>query len=1001
MQNKGLIRLFAILFGLVSIYQLSFTFVANKIEGDAKAYASKSVGSNSENYQQLIDLKEREYLDSLGNEKVFNLVFTDYTFNEVKDRELNKGLDLKGGINVILQISVKDIIKGLSNYSKDPVFNEALALATAKQKQSQDAYIESFFEAFDEVNAKNGNKTKLASPDIFANKSLSGSINFDTPENEVKNIIRRKVDESVLSAFEVLRKRIDKFGVTQPNIQRLGNTGRILIELPGAKDVERVKKLLQSTAQLEFWETYKVDELATFLAQANEYLKTTVATTAVPDEKPAATGIDSLLVDVKKDSLDQAASVNPLFDLFVREQSKVYNGGPIIATVATKDTAVFNQYLNRPQVRALLQGEQKFVRFAWSKQEGLSEMVDLYALKSNRENIPQLSGSVIVEAQQSYDQIGKPSVTMQMDGTGSKIWEKMTGKASQENSNIAIVLDNIVYSAPGVSRGAIQGGRSEISGNFTLNEAIDLANVLRAGKLPASADIIQSEIVGPSLGQEAIDSGISSFVIAFLIVLLWMVFYYGYAGLFANVALLFNLVVIFGVLTSLGAVLTLPGIAGIVLTIGMSVDANVIIYERAKEELFAGKNLKEAIRHAFSWKGAMSSIFDANITTALTALILFVFGTGPIKGFATTLLIGIATSLFSAIFISRLFIEWFLNKGKQLDFSTKITKNWFTNLKFDFLSKRKIDYVFSGSMIVVALISLFSIGLNWGVDFVGGRTYQVRFEKSVNPTEIQTAATSEFGSIEVKTFGSDNQLKITTKYKVDEEGTEIDNEIQEKLFKVLQPYMPNGITLEEFTNISETKTVGIMKTFKVTPSIADDIQQNSVWALLGSLLVVFIYLLVRFEKWQFSFGAVLAVFHDALVVLGVFSLFYKFLPFNMEIDQAFIAALLTVIGYSLNDTVIVFDRVREYLSEGSTKKFDTLVNEALNSTLSRTINTSATTIVVILAIFIFGGDSIRGFMFAILIGIFVGTYSSLFIATPLMVDTINKEEAKKALKGKN
>ena len=1001
MQNKGLIRLFAILFGLVSIYQLSFTFVANKIENKAKDYAAKNVDSNSIDYQQILDLKEREYLDSLGNEKVFNLGFTDFTYNEVKDRELNKGLDLKGGINVILQISVKDILKGLANNTKDPVFNEALALASAKQKQSQDAYVESFFIAFDEINAKNGNKTKLSSPDIFANKSLSGSINFDTPENEVKNVIRRKVDESVLSAFEVLRKRIDKFGVTQPNIQRLGNTGRILVELPGAKDVNRVKKLLQSTAQLEFWETYKVDELAGFLSQTNEYLKTTIVKRETPKETPAATGIDSLLVDVKKDSLDQAASNNPLFDLFVREQSKVYNGGPIIATVATKDTAVFNQYLNNPQVRGLLQGDQKFVRFAWSKPEGQSEMIDLYALKSNRDNIPPLSGSVIVEAQQSYDQIGKPSVTMQMDGVGSKIWEKMTGKASQENSNIAIVLDNIVYSAPGVSKGAIQGGRSEISGNFTLNEAIDLANVLRAGKLPASADIIQSEIVGPSLGQEAIDSGINSFAIAFLIVLLWMVFYYGYAGLFANVALLFNLLVIFGVLTGLVAVLTLPGIAGIVLTIGMSVDANVIIYERAKEELYAGKNVKEALRHAFSWKGAMSSIFDANITTALTALILYVFGTGPIKGFATTLLIGIATSLFSAIFISRLFIEWFLNKGKRLDFSTPITKNWFTNLKFDFLSKRKIAYVFSGSMIVIAMISLFSLGLNWGVDFVGGRTYQVRFENAVNPTEIQLIVVAEFGSAEVKTFGSNNQLKITTKYKVDEEGTEIDNEIQEKLFKILQPYLPAGLSLEDFANISETKTAGIMKTFKVTPSIADDIKQNSVWALLGSLVVVFIYILLRFEKWQFSFGAVLAVFHDALVVLGVFSLFYKFLPFNMEIDQAFIAAILTVIGYSLNDTVIVFDRVREYLSEGSSKKFDTLVNEALNSTLSRTINTSATTIVVILAIFIFGGDSIRGFMFAILVGIFVGTYSSLFVATPIMVDTINKEEAKKALKGKN
>ncbi|MBU2527005.1 MAG: protein translocase subunit SecDF [Bacteroidetes bacterium] len=1002
MQNKGLIRLFAILFGLVSIYQLSFTFVANSIEEKAKMYAAGQVDASAENYTQLREQAERSYLDSLKNEKVYNLGFTSYNYSEVKDRELNKGLDLKGGINVILQISVKDIIRGLSNYSKEPTFNEALLLADQLQKQTQDAYVESFFQAFDQVNAKNGTNVKLASPDIFANKSLSGSINFDSADNEVKNVIRTKVDESVVSAFEVLRKRIDKFGVTQPNIQRLGSTGRILVELPGAKDIDRVKKLLQSTAQLEFWETYKADELVPFISAANQYLKETVKPKVASQEVVKPTGIDSLLVDVKKDSLEQAANNNPLFDLFNMEQSRAYPGGPVVATVAIKDTATFNAYLKMPQVRNLLQGEQKFVRFAWSKPEtDLSETLDLYALKSNRDAIPPLSGSVIVDAQQSYDQLGQPSVTMQMDGTGAKIWEQLTGKASQQNSNIAIVLDNVVYSAPGVSRGAISGGRSEISGNFTLNEAIDLANVLRAGKLPASADIIQSEVVGPSLGQEAIDSGVSSFMIAFAIVLLWMIFYYGYAGAFADVALLFNLLVIFGVMSGLGAVLTLPGIAGIVLTIGMSVDANVIIYERAKEELFAGKNVKEAVAHAFSWKGAMSSIFDANITTALTALILFLFGTGPIKGFATTLLIGIATSLFSAIFISRLFIEWFLNKGKQLDFSTPITKKWFTNLSIDFLGKKKIAYLFSGSMIVVALISLFSMGLNWGVDFVGGRTYQVRFENPISATEVQTAIVAEFGSGEVKTFGSPEQLKITTKYKVEEEGNEVDDEIEQKLFTVLQPYLPDGTTLAHFATISEDKSVGIMKTFKVTPTIADDIQRNSVWAILGSLIIVFIYILMRFAKWQFSLGAVAAVFHDVLVVMGVFSIFYKFLPFNMEIDQAFIAAILTVIGYSLNDTVIVFDRIREYLSETSSRKFDTLVNEALNSTLSRTINTSATTIVVLLTIFLFGGESIRGFIFAILVGIVVGTYSSLFVATPIMTDTINKAEAKKALKGKN
>lgn len=1001
MHNKGLIRLFAILFGLVSVYQLSFTFVANNVEEKAKAYAESRVDDTRENYLQLRDAEERKYLDSIKNEEVYNLGIASYTYSEVKDRELNKGLDLKGGINVILQISVKDIIRGLANNSTNPTFNEALALADQKQKQTQDAYIESFFQAFDEVNAKNGTNTKLASPDIFANKALSASINFDTPDNQVKNVLRTKVDESVVSAFEVLRKRIDKFGVTQPNIQRLGDTGRILVELPGAKDVERVKSLLQSTAQLEFWETWKVNEITPFLYAANEYLKSTIKPEKATEDKPKATGIDSLLVDIQKDSLEQSAAANPLFDLFNLEQA-INPQGPVLAVVAIKDTAVFNEYLNKPQVRNLLQGDQKFAKFVWGKPESpSSETLELYALKSNREGVPTLSGSVIVDAQQSYDQIGNPAVTMQMDGTGAKIWEQMTGKAYQTQGFIAIVLDDIVYSAPGVTSGAISGGRSEITGNFTINEAIDLANVLRAGKLPASADIIQSEIVGPSLGQEAIDSGMSSFAIAFAIVLLWMIFYYGYAGAFADIALLFNLLVIFGVMTGLGAVLTLPGIAGIVLTIGMSVDANVIIYERAKEELLAGKKIKEAVSYAFTWKGAMSSIIDANLTTALTALILFLFGTGPIKGFATTLLIGIATSLFSAIFISRLLIEWFLNKGKQLDFSTPITKNWFTNLHFDFLSKKKAAYVFSGSMMIVAIISLFSFGLNWGVDFVGGRTYQIRFENSVSASEIQALIVDEFGSGEVKTFGTPDQIKITTKYKVDEESTEVDNEIQQKLYTVLQPYLPDGLSLDEFSTISDTKTVGIMKTFKVTPTIADDIQRDSVWAILGSLLVVFLYILFRFVKWQFSLGAVAAVFHDSLVVLGVFSIFHNLLPFNMEIDQAFIAAILTVIGYSLNDTVIVFDRVREFLSETSSKKFDTLVNEALNSTLSRTLNTSLTTIVVLLTIFIFGGESIRGFIFAILVGIVVGTYSSLFVATPIMTDTINKSEVKKALKGKN
>lgn len=583
---------------------------------------------------------------------------------------------------------------------------------------------------------------------------------------------------------------------------------------------------------------------------------------------------------------------------------------------------------------------------------------------------------------------------MQMNGKGAKIWEELTGKAFKDQSNIAIVLDNIVYSAPGVSKGPIAGGSSEITGNFTLNEATDLANVLRAGKLPASADIIQSEIVGPSLGHEAIDSGFKSFIIAFSLVLVWMIFYYGKAGGFANVALVFNIVLIFGVLAGLGAVLTLPGIAGIVLTIGMSVDANVLIFERAKEELAKGKGMKQAVEDGFG--NALSSILDANITTGLTAIILLIFGTGPIQGFATTLIIGILTSLFTAIFITRLLIEWYLEKGgRTLEFATGLTKNLFKNLSIDFLAKRKVTYIISGALIVISLFSLFTQGLNQGVDFVGGRSYQVRFEKPVNPSEIAVDVNAVFGSAEVKTFGEANQVKITTKYKVDEEGEGVDKEIQEKLYSAVQKYLPSGYTYNQFVDGADDKAVGIMQSIKVGPTIADDIKQGAFWSVLGSLAVVFLYILLRFRRWQFSLGAVAALAHDVIIVLGIFSLTYKFMPFNMEIDQAFIAAILTVIGYSLNDTVVVFDRIREIISERGWRGGDN-TNMALNSTLGRTLNTSLTTLVVLLSIFIFGGETLRGFMFAMIVGVIVGTYSSIFIATPVMFDTLtDKGESKK------
>ena len=994
MQNKGLVKLFAILFGLVSLYQLSFTFTANSVEKEAQEVAINKISESEENYRALRSQEEANYLQQKGTDTVYNIGVAKFTYNEVKQKAMNLGLDLKGGINVILQVSVKDILKGLANNTTDPTFNKALEDASEIQKNSQNTYLEDFFTAFDKIKGD----TKLASPDIFYTRELDGEIDGSMSDDDVKTIIETKIDESIVSAFEVLRKRIDEFGVTSPNIQRLGNSGRILVELPGVKDVERATSLLQSTAQLEFWDAYKGEQFYQFIDQANAVLKDIIDTedgtaeAESQDEEDAQSDqIDDLLGDAETDSTTVEEN-NPLGKLI---RGLGYQGGPIIAKFEIKDKETVLDYLNRPEVRALLPAEQRYAKFVFGKPEKDSEIVDLYALIGNRENVPQLSGAVVTDARNQFGPTGKSEVSMQMNAKGAKIWEEMTGKAYTQGSQIAIVLDNVVYSAPGVTTGPIAGGSSSISGDFSLNEAIDLANVLRAGKLPASADIIQSEVVGPSLGKEAIESGTMSFLIALVLVLLWMIFYYGKAGAFADIAMLLNLLLIFGILSGLGAVLTLPGIAGIVLTIGMSVDANVLIFERIREELAKGKGQIESIKDGFS--NALSSILDANITTGLTALILFVFGTGPIKGFATTLLIGIATSLFTAIFITRLLIDWYANRGEKLEFSTGITKNLFRNINIEFLKKRKVAYAISGALILFSLGSLFTNGLNQGVDFVGGRTYQVRFAQDISASEVTNLLSSPdvFGSADAKTFGDENQLKITTKYKVNESGAEIDEEIRKSLYTALIPHL-EGITYEQFIDLNdENKQVGLLESYKVTPTIADDIKQASFWAILGSLIVVFLYILIRFKKWQYSLGAVVAVFHDVLIVLGVFSLTYKFMPFNMEINQAFIAAILTVIGYSLNDTVVVFDRIREFFNEHTSWKFDKVVNASLSSTLSRTLNTSLTTLVVLLAIFIFGGDSIRGFMFALIVGVIVGTYSSLFIATPIMYDSVSKLENQK------
>jgi len=979
MHKNGLVKFTAILFTIISILQISYTYVVSKIEKDALNYSVNLISDDEKDFSMKRDQAQRTYLDSVADIRVFGIT----SYKDAKEKELNKGLDLKGGINVILQISVKDILKGLAENTNDTSFNQALDKADELQKNSNDTYLESFFIAFEENPSNN-----LASPDIFANRTLSDEINFQMTNDQVKPILRTKIDESITSAFEVLRKRIDKFGVTQPNIQRLGNSGRILVELPGAKDIDRVKKLLQSTAQLEFWTTEKNIDFFPFLNEASKVVKDLVDEEKKLDEKEKTTSeIDDLLADVEVKADSLSMDKNPLLDLII---GTGFQGGPVLAQVYEKDLATVDSYLNNPKVRQLLPASKRFTKFLWGIPDPETKIVDLYIIKANRNNVPPLGGGVVVDASQGYDMAQNPAVNMQMNGMGAKLWEDLTGDAYKNSYNIAIVLDETVYSAPGVTSGPISGGRSEITGDFSLNDAIDLANVLRAGKLPASADIIQSEIIGPSLGKESIEKGINSFLIALFLVLIWMYFYYGRAGLFADVALVLNIVLIFGFLSGLGAVLTLPGIAGIVLTIGMSVDANVLIFERVREELRREKGLKQAVSDGFS--NALSSILDANITTGVTALVLFVFGTGPIKGFATTLLIGIMTSLFTAIFITRMLVENHISKSKILDFSTSLTKNWLSNIGISFLIKRRISYVVSGTFIIIGLSSLFINGLNQGVDFVGGRSYVVRFEQPVSQEKIQSNLIKVLGNAEVKTFGSDNQLKITTNYKVDIDSSDIDDEINNILYTDLIEFMPENIAYEDFVvNGDENKQAGIMSSIKVGPTIADDIKKNSFYAVFGSLIIVFLYILLRFKNWQFSLGAVSAVFHDVLVVLGIFSLTYSFMPFNMEINQAFIAAVLTVIGYSLNDTVVVFDRIREYRNINTSWELPRIVDGALNSTLSRTLNTSFTTLVVLVSIFIFGGESIRGFMFALIVGVLIGTYSSVFVATPVMYDTLKKK----------
>ena len=994
MQNKGLIRLFAILFGLVSLYQLSFSFFTSKVENEAKEYA-KSRG-DLDNGRELAKL-EKKYLDSINNLEVINLGVSQFTYNDIKDKEMNLGLDLKGGINAILQVSVKEVLISLSNDSKSLVFRQALKAADEAQKNNTDNYLDLFFREFEIAAGTSG--IQLSDPEIFGTKALREKINFNKTNEEVKEELQLEINSSINTAFEVLRSRIDKFGVTQPNIQRIGNSGRIQIELPGAKDIDRVTKLVTSKAELQFWEVFSNAEIQNYLFSANsvvtEMLKEEDAQET--EEAEEAKDIQSILNEVQDSTkVEDKTLFTYLTVNFAQSEQQISS---LVAQAKVGDTAMVNKLLSDRKVINLRTNDVKNVKFLWDYKSNTTpdgtEVIGLYAIKSNRNDVAPIQGDVITDAAQVFSQLNDPEVSMAMNGRGSKLWEKLTG--DNVGGFVAVVLDDYVYTAPSVNQ-AIVGGRTSISGgSMTIEEAQDIATVLKAGKLPAAARIIQAEVVGPSLGQESIDQSTQSFILAILLVLVWMIIYYGRAGVYANIALLVNILFIFGILASFNAVLTLPGIAGIILTIGMSVDANVIIFERIKEGISKKKGLKQSVQEGFSVKGALSAIIDANITSLLTGVILYVFGTGPIKGFALTLIIGILTSLFTAVFITRLLIDGATDKGKNLTFNTSLSKGWFQNINIQFLRKRKIAYAISGAIILGGIASIASIGLKQGVDFKGGRSYVVRFDKTVNATEVSESLKEVFETApEVKTYGSESQLKITTVYKIDEEGNDVDEEVQTALFTGLENYLTEGTTYESFKPGFQKEGEGtnsIMSYIKVEPTIADDIKTSAVYAVFGSLLIVFLYILLRFRKISFSLGAVIAVFHDVLIVLGIFSILYKFMPFDMEIGQSFIAAILTVVGYSLNDTVVIFDRIREFAGIHTKWAYSEVVDKALSSTLGRTINTSLTTLLVMLAIFTFGGDSIRGFMFALIIGVVVGTYSSLFVATPVMYDTSKRKEA--------
>ncbi len=994
MQNKGLIRIFAVALTLVSLFYLSFTVVTSTYDKKAKEYAA---GDKTKEYQ---------YLDSVANEKIW----LGYTLKECREKEINLGLDLKGGMNVTLEVSVSDIIRSLSGYNTSPNFTKALQLATERQKtNSQVQYLDLFVQAYKELDPN----AKLST--VFSTFELKEKISLNTPNDDVIKVLESEIDGAISNSFNVLRTRIDRFGVVQPNIQRdNNNTGRILIELPGIKEPERVRKLLQGSANLEFWETYELSEIYSNLADANKILATIGRATAVVDTtaqaaQPAAaapkavTAADSLKAALAKkpvaktDSAKMNEELKKENPLFARLQPNIQNGqigrGPVVGMAHSKDTAQINNYLSTKQVKEILPRDLQMRWTVKAIDEG-GEIFQLIAIKvASRDGRAPLEGDVITDARADFSQTSAyANVSMTMDQEGSKTWARMT--KDNIGKSIAISLDGYIYSFPTVNT-EISGGSSQITGNFTVEEAKDLANTLNSGKMPAPARIVQEDIVGPSLGQEAINSGFISFVIAFLLVLIYMVVYYGKVpGLIADVTLFVNVFFLIGILASFSAVLTLPGIAGIVLTLGMAVDGNVIIYERIKEELRGGKTMAKAIKDGYS--NAISAIVDGQVTTLITGIVLAVFGSGPIKGFANTLIIGIVTSFITAVFLTRLMLEMYAakEKAKELPFSTKLTEKWWLNAKLNFLGGRKVAYIISGSLIVISLISFATNGLNLGVDFSGGRNYVVRFDNTIRTDEVRGLLAKSFDGtgVQVITIGSDNQVRISTKFKIDDNSETIDNEIEGRLYNGLKPLLKNTVTKDDFVSNY------IQSSQKVGPTIADDIKTAAIWAIFFAILAIGLYIFVRFREFGYAMGATTALVHDALITIGLFSLGYKFMPFSMEIDQSFIAAILTVVGYSVNDTVIIFDRIRENVNLYPKRDRMQSMNDAINSTLGRTFSTSMTTLVVLFTIFIFGGETIRGFIFAMLFGILIGTYSSVFVASPITYEFYKRKQKKAELK---